>query len=104
MMIYYLCYIIWTYKKAPGAKTYISTRWSDITKMIEGDLRNPKMHTFIFTIIFTFHVFHDFESIPQDLRVPLTNESYIRCAFDIRKRLCRSEDYLFSFDLWSLSH
>ena len=71
MMIYYLCYIIWTYKKAPGAKTYISTRWSDITKMIEGDLRNPKMHTFIFTIIFTFHVFHDFESIPQDLRVPL---------------------------------
>ena len=71
MMIYYLCYIIWTYKKAPGAKTYISTRWSDITKMIEGDLRNPKMHTFIFTIIFTFHVFHDIESIPQDLRVSL---------------------------------
>merc|ERR1712082_597678 len=38
----------------PDAKSYICNRGSNMAKMIEGDLRNPKMHNFIISIILGF--------------------------------------------------
>ena len=41
-------------RDAPGAKSYIYNWGSNMVKMIEGDLRIPKMYNLIFTIIFNF--------------------------------------------------
>ena len=38
-------------RATPGAKSYIRMRGSNIAKMIEGNVRNPKMYTFFFPSI-----------------------------------------------------
>ena len=55
-------------RDAPGAKSYIYNWGSNMAKMIEGDLRIPKMYNFIFTIIFDFRPKVDGVILPSPLK------------------------------------
>ena len=51
-----------------AAKSYIWIRGRDITQLIGGDLRNPKMYTFIFS--YYFRVFPNI-TLGSGYRIPL---------------------------------
>ena len=57
---------------APGAKSYIRTRGSDIAKMKEGDLRNPKIYIFFITINFVLGRKYDSKQLGLNDVVPLS--------------------------------
>ena len=50
-----------------------------MAKMIEGDLRIPKMYNFIFTIIFDFRPKVDGVILPSPLNLIFGMDNHIRC-------------------------